>query len=124
MIVLSPSLILLAESPNKKTQISSNTVKSLLNGLASDNLGLKTSSAYMLGELKIKTAVIPLMRTLRNDKCDEAKIAAALALYKLGTSMSINALYQAYRFESCERVKRMCYRFYIDYMSAQNSLIE
>jgi len=36
------------------------TIASLLEGLTSDNLGLKSSCAYMLGELKITRAIIPL----------------------------------------------------------------
>jgi hypothetical protein len=120
VILLSAPLSTIAEPTNTKSFIlSSNTIESLLIGLKSQNLGLKTSAAFMLGELDVKSAVVPLMRVMRNDKSDEAKIMAALALYKLGTPMSINALLQASRFENSERVKKMCSRFYFDYISRQ-----
>jgi HEAT repeat protein len=77
----------------------------------------------MIGELKVKNAVIPLLRMLRNEKSDEAKIVAALALYKLGTPMSINALFQATRFDESKRVRKICSGFYLDYIS-KNKITE
>lgn len=87
------SLVLKAEPKRNISKITTNTTESLFNGLNSENLGLKTGSAYMLGELNIRSAVVPLMKMMRNDESDEAKIVAALALYKLGTPMSIYALF-------------------------------
>lgn len=118
------TIVSAAESPKIKKQNSyDNTVKSLMLGLGSDNFGLKTSSAFMIGELKVKNAVIPLLRMLRNEKSDEAKIVAALALYKLGTPMSINALFQAARFDKSKRVRKICSGFYLDYIS-KNKITE
>jgi HEAT repeat protein len=56
----------------------------LLQGLASDNEGLRESAAYMLGELKSDRAVIPLMGILRCESCSTARIVAALALCRIG----------------------------------------
>lgn len=124
VIMLFPTIVSAAESPKAKKQNSfNNTIKSLMLGLSSDNFGLKTSSAYMIGELKIESAVIPLMRMLRNEESDEAKIVAALALYKLGTPMSIHSLFQASRFEDSKRVRKMCSGFYLDYVS-KNKIAE
>ena len=119
LLLLSAPLLVKAEPAKTKTVISSNTIESLMIGLNSSNLGLRTGSAFMIGELDIKNAVVPLMKILRNDKCEEAKIVAALALYKLGTPMSINALLQAARFEDNNRVRKICSRFYFDYISKQ-----
>jgi HEAT repeat protein len=117
VVVLFSTLSIKAEPTKIKKSISSNTVESLLLGLESDNFGLKTSSAFLLGELKVKSAVVPLMKMLRSDESDEAKIVAALALYKLGTPLSIHALFQAARFEDSNRVKKMCSGFYRDFIS-------
>lgn len=97
-------------------KINQNTIKSLLIGLESENIGLKTSSAYLLGELKIHEAVIPLMKVLKTCNCDEARIAAALALYKIGTPLAIFAVKQAGIFDESERVSRMANNFYSDYL--------
>lgn len=117
VVVLFSTLLIKAEPTKIKKSISSNTVESLLLGLESDNFGLKTSSAFLLGELQVTSAVIPLMKMLRSSESDEAKIVAALALYKLGTPMSIHALFQAARFEDSNRVKKMCSGFYRDFIS-------
>ena len=117
VVVFFLTLSIKAEPTKIKKSISSNTVESLLLGLESDNFGLKTSSAFLLGELQVTSAVVPLMKMLRSSESDEAKIVAALALYKLGTPMSIHALFQAARFEDSNRVKKMCSGFYRDFIS-------
>jgi len=96
--------------------VKESTIASLLEGLASDNIGLKSSCAYMLGELKITDAIIPLMRMLHNEVNEELRIAAALALYKIGTPMSINAVKQAGRFDESKRVNKLAHNFYSEYL--------
>ncbi|MDO8548616.1 MAG: HEAT repeat domain-containing protein [Ignavibacteria bacterium] len=117
LIILFSTIVSAAESPGVKRNTSDNTIQSLMLGLNSDNFGLKTGSAYMLGELKVTDAVIPLMRMMRNDESEQARIVAALALYKLGTPMSIHALFQAARFDDNKRVRKMCSGFYLNYIS-------
>lgn len=97
-------------------KISENSIKSLLLGLTSDNLGLKTNAAYLLGEFRISEAVVPLMRVLRNDNSEEARIAAALALYKINTPLSINAVKQSVRFDESARVSKLAANFYNNYL--------
>ena len=92
------------------------TIASLLEGLTSDNLGLKSSCAYMLGELKVTEATIPLMRMLHNDVNEELRISAALALYKIGTPMSVYAVKQAGRFDDSERVNKLAHNFYTEFL--------
>ena len=68
------SSLLLANNPDKDLQ---NTEETLLNGLASDNIGLQVSSAVMLGELKSESAVNPLTVVLRTSEDSRARKAAA-----------------------------------------------
>ena len=100
----------------KKYECSQNTISSLIEGLNSDNMGLKTSCAYLLGELDVTEGIIPLMRLLRNDECEEVRICAALALYKIGTPISIFAVKQAIRFDESDRVSKLAAKFYYDYL--------
>jgi hypothetical protein len=102
-------------NPKATSEIRENTVESLIIGLSSDNIGLQSSSAYMIGELQLSQAVIPLLRILHNDKNEELRIAAALALYKIGSPIAINAVKQAIRFDDSERVNKLCANFYNDY---------
>ena len=101
-----------AGNPKATLEIKQNTVSSLLIGLNSSNLGLKSSSAYMLGELKVTSAVIPLMRILHENENEDLRIAAALALYKIDTPLAINAVKQSVRFDNSERVSKLCASFY------------
>ncbi len=87
-------------------------VKSLLMGINSENYGLRTSSAYMIGELKISEAVIPLLKMLKNASSEEARIMAAVALFKIGDARGIYAVKQAIRFDDSPRVSKMCEKIY------------
>ncbi len=86
--------------------------KSLLIGLDSDNLGLKVSSAYMLGEIKSENAVIPLTRLLREGEDERARLAAALSLIKIGTERSVYVVKQGERFNDFDKVRDMCEHLY------------
>ena len=119
LIILSLFLIVASNAianPKTTTQIRDNTVESLIIGLNSDNLGLRSSSAYMIGELRLSQALIPLLRILHTEKNEELRIAAALALYKIGSPIAINAVKQAVRFDDSERVSKLCANFYSEYL--------
>ena len=92
--------------------IRKDAITNLLIGLQSDNFGLRTSSAFMLGEVKAEEAVLPLMRMLRTEESEDARIVAALALYKIDNPKGIFAVSQAKRFDNSERVRKMCANFY------------
>lgn len=110
------STLFAGDLPKPDQKINENTILSLLEGLSSDNLGLKTSCAYMLGELKVPDAVIPLMRILREDENEKARISSALALYKIGTPLSIFAVKQAIKFDESQRVSNLATNFYNEYL--------
>jgi hypothetical protein len=90
----------------------------LLQGLASDNEGLRESSAYMLGELKSDKAVIPLMGILRCESCSTARIVAALALCRIGDLRGVYAVKQAVQFDDDAAVQQRCAYFYNSYVQA------
>jgi hypothetical protein len=116
VLVLVLSSTTFAGDGKSEVDVKESTIASLLEGLASDNMGLKSSCAYMLGELKVKEATIPLMRMLHNDVNEELRISAALALYKIGTPMSVYAVKQAGRFDESERVNKLAQNFYSEYL--------
>ena len=117
-ILLTIFLISLAGAtakPKSNVKVNDNTVETLIMGLESDNAGLKSSSAYMIGELQLDQATIQLLRVLRNEKNEDLRIAAALALYKIGSPVAIYAVKQASRFDDSERVSKHCASFYNEY---------
>lgn len=104
---------------NAKAKIKMKLVEqNYLAGLDSDNLGLKLSSAYWLGELKSEDAVIPLMRVLHFSDNENHRILAALSLSKIGSEKSLFALKRAAKFDSDQRVRKMCANFYNNQMKA------
>lgn len=93
--------------------------QNLLIGLQSENEGLRISSAYMLGEVKSDLAVIPLLRILKSDNDENARIVAALSLFKIGDARGIYAIKKGMDFDSSERVRELCKKFYYTYLKQQ-----
>ncbi|MFC2085144.1 hypothetical protein ACFLS9_08810 [Bacteroidota bacterium] len=85
-------------------------------GLISDNLGLKMSSAYFLGEMKSLNSVVKLMEMLRSSKNVNERLIAALSLTKIGDSRGIFLLKQKAELCECARTKSMCAKFYNAYI--------
>ena len=102
--------------PRTTVKITDNTIETLINGLNTNNIGLQSSSAYMIGELQLSQGVIPLLKILHTEKNEELRIAAALALYKIGSPIAIYAVKQAIRFDDSQRVSKHCADFYNDYL--------
>ena len=107
----------------KNPETRKSAIVNLLIGIQSDNYELRTSSAFMLGEIRAEEAVIPLMRMLKNEEYDNARIVAALALYKIDNPRGIFAVKQAIRFDGSERVKKMCSNFYQETLKERVSTI-
>jgi hypothetical protein len=119
LIIIAITTTDISAKPKVKAKITDNTVASLMEGLNSENLGLKSSSAYMIGELQLSKALIPLLKILHEDENEEMRIAAALALYKIGSPIAIQAVKQSIRFDDSERVSKLCANFYSEYLKSK-----
>lgn len=84
-------------------------------GINSDNLGLRVSCAYYLGEMKSEKAVIPLIRMLRSENNEGAKLMAALSLVKIEDTMGLYMVAKQGVFSDSRRVRRMCNKLYNAY---------
>ena len=107
-------------SVEKKSAI----VDNLNNGIISDNSGLQTSAALVLYDLinasylqsdDASKAMIPLLKMLDNGKTDEERIAAALALYKLGNNIGIYRLRGVAIYDDNAKVAKVCKNLYYSY---------
>jgi HEAT repeat protein len=109
------------DSAQVKKRVTNEMIEeSLLVGAKSGNEGLSISSAYYLGETKSEAAVIPLMAMLKNSNSSEqAKVMAALSLFKIGDERGIFAIKQSIEFEQNETVKKMCKIFYEMHLQAK-----
>ncbi len=95
-----------------------------LEGLKSDNLGLRMSCAYFLGELKSSKAVIPLMNVLNSENHEGARIMAAWSLIKIGDPRGIHLVKQ--HSELCKdcSVQSMCAYFYYHYVLSSEGKLD
>ncbi len=100
-------------SEEEKERIEEN----LLKGINSSNLGLQTSSAYFLGELKSGKATIPLLKLLSDGESDEARIIAAISLYKLDSGIGMYRIKWYSVHEENELLKRNFTRIYNTYVA-------
>ena len=107
LVLMSGSLF----AGNNKT-VDSNVEENLIVGLQSENLGLKTTSAYLLGEYGTSKSVIALLKVLKNGDTEEERISAALALTKINTGIARFAVKQRAKFDDSEKVRNHCARFY------------
>lgn len=92
-------------------------VDNLLIGVNSGNEGLKLSSLFYLGNYDSEKSVIELLHILKDDLKDEARITAALSLYKLGDERGIFAIERAAIFDESPRVRKLCEKFYTQFSS-------
>ena len=109
LLTIVTSLTLLA-GPNKV--VDANVENNLIEGLKSQNLGLVTNSAYLLGEVGTSKSVIALMKVLRDGETEEERISAALALTKINTEKALYAVKQRAIYDESERVRRCCSMLY------------
>ena len=96
-------------------------VKTLLEGLQTENRGLKAGCTYMLGELCCDRGVITLLDILHNSSSEELRILAALSLYKISDSRGIFAIKQSIKYDESNRVSRLCEKFYRSYMQKESN---
>jgi hypothetical protein len=104
-----------------KPGLSETSVKSLINGINSENYGLRVSCAQMLGDYKVDIAVNHLLKMLHSEETEEARIVAALALYKVGSDKALFAVKRAASYDKSLRVRKLCAGFYRDFASNNNS---
>ena len=98
--------------------------QNLLAGINSDNIGLQTSSAYFLGEMKSDRAVIPLLRLVQNGETEEARIIAALSLYKIESKIGMYRLKYLAETDESELARRVFGRIYQKYVFDKYSFRE
>jgi len=93
----------------------------LLTGIKSDNVGLQTSCAYFLGEMKSDRSLIPLLRLAREGKSEEARIMAGLSLYKIKSHIGLYLLKGRAQNDKSELVRKVFDRLYKKYYSTNCS---
>jgi len=96
----------------------------MLIGIKSNNTGLQTSCAYFLGEMKSDRAMIPLLKLVTNGETEEARIIAALSLYKIQSKIGMYRLKGLAETDVSELARRVFDRIYKIYVSDKYSFRE
>ena len=97
--------------------------ENLMEGINSNILGLQVSSAYFLGELKSRSSkvIIPLLKLLRKGETEEARIIAAISLYKLDSGIGMYRLKWYSVHEENEVLRTKFQRIYNSYLLDKKS---
>ena len=98
--------------------------QNLLAGIKSGNIGLQTSCAYFLGEMKSDRAMIPLLILVQNGETEEARIIAALSLYKIESKIGMYSLKYLAETDESEIARRVFGRIYQKYVVDKYSFRE
>lgn len=124
---VSIAFLLIADCPAQTSQqqnISSKEeiiLENLKAGIDCGNRGCCANCVYLLGELRCKGALIPLLKVLHNGECEEVRILAALSLYKINDARGIFAIKRAAIYDESERVKRICSIFYNAHLNREKT---
>lgn len=112
LLLIFVSITISASTKSKTDLIEAN----LLKGLNSGNIGLQTSCAYFLGELKSQKAILPLMRIFRSsDNNNKLRSEAAISFIKIGDPRGIFLIKREAIFSDSQRIKKMCTHLYKSY---------
>jgi hypothetical protein len=114
-ILLTVSTVHAKNNPAALNLLENKSEDILLQEVSSGDIELKASSVLSLGELQSQKAVIPLLKILKSDNDERARLSAALSLYKIGDSRGIYAIKKAIRFDESKRVQRLCSILYAVY---------
>lgn len=95
-----------------------------LRGIKSDNVGLQTSCAYFLGEMKSERAVIPLLSLVSNGKTEEARIIAGISLYKVHSHRGMYRLKYLSVHDNSSLARNVFEKIYLKYIMDKRTFKE
>lgn len=111
LFILSLTGSAFATTPKSKSETKIDWQKAEKNyivALLSNNIGLRHSATNYIGEYRLKGAVDELIVLLQEDKVENNRMAAALALMQIGEKEGVKAVEEASLFDGSEKVSRFC----------------
>jgi hypothetical protein len=123
-VVVSLSLIFVATlgeliaQPNSIKNITNNkyALENLLEGIKSENNGVKRSSIYFVGKYRIAEAEEVLIEQLNREQNPDDRILIALVLYKLQSEDGLLAVKKMAASDKDQKVRRMSTHIYNEYL--------
>jgi HEAT repeat protein len=109
----------LSAQTNSISEITNNkyALQNLLDGIQSDNNGVKRTSIYYVGKYRIKEAGSVLLNQLLHESNPSNRILIALVLYELGSEEGLLEIKKLAKSDTDENVRRMSTHIYYEYIS-------
>ena len=98
-------------------------ISNLVNGINSDNEGLKRSAIYFAGKYKVEEAVDALVDQLEMETSTENKYLISLSLYLIGDEKGIEAVKKVAAFDNDPRAKRLAAAVYYEYLLEGSDIV-
>jgi HEAT repeat protein len=112
VMVMLMTNVLNAQNPAAKALFSKNEITSLVNGINSENEGLKKSSIYFAGKYKVYETVDALTALLENEKDPAVRLLTTKALFEIGDTKGMKVVYELSMTDENVKVRRMCKALY------------
>lgn len=116
--------VLNAQKTITKTELKQKRmIGNLVNGINSDNEGLKRSAIYYAGKYKVDEAVDALVEQLEIETSTENKYLISLSLYLIGDNKGIEAVKRVATFDNDPRAKRLAAAVYYKYLLEGSDIV-
>ncbi len=116
--------VLNAQKTITKTELKQKRmIGNLVNGINSDNEGLKRSAIYYAGKYKVDEAVDALVEQLEIETSTENKYLISLSLYLIGDNKGIEAVKRVATFDNDPRAKRLAAAVYYEYLLEGSDIV-
>ncbi len=106
-----------------KDNLSKNAIGNLIVGINSQNEGVKRCCIYFAGLYEINEATDALVDVLSKEKDPKNRVLIALALYKIGNPIGMDAVYKTASVDKDSTVRRKCAAIYNEFVSLQTKII-
>lgn len=118
-LVLLTAVTLFAQAPKKLNNIKEDHISNLVNGIKSNNDGLKRSAVYLAGKYGVVETSDALVERLNSEKNPQDRILIALALYRIGNQDAYEAIKELAKDDYNPKVRRIsnaiCDAFEVEY---------
>ncbi|MFO7524824.1 MAG: hypothetical protein R6W68_05180 [Ignavibacteriaceae bacterium] len=94
-------------------------LENLINGIHSENEGIRKSSIYFAGKYKVEEAAYDLIKQLKNEENSSIRVLIALALFEMESKDGLEAIKKLGDADDDLRVKRMASFIYDEYVNSR-----
>jgi hypothetical protein len=120
LVILLTSSVFAQNNFSNTTAKDKNAVGNLINGIKSDNEGLKRSCIYFAGKYKVAKTVDALIEELEDAETTESKYLISLSLYLIGDSRGIEAVRKVAATDQNPRTRNLVSAVYKAHVNNQN----